>query len=193
MSEQKRAIDKILARIGLTTIKLEAQVIKMETMKLDDGTTVIEAELFEAGQPVMIVTEDDQKIALPVGVYGLEDGRELIVNEEGIIGEIKEVAAEKDEEVVASVEAEKATPAMPTPKRTVESVSKESYFSKATEEDVIELISKAIDLKLSEKKPVEKEEEIAKPITHNPENRRVNLAKSLNTKEGFTEWLNNRK
>lgn len=192
MSEQKTAIDKLLSKVGLTTIKLEAQVIKMETMKLDDATTVIEAEVFEAGQPVMIVTEDDQKIALPVGVYGLEDGRELIVNEEGIIGEIKEVASEEDE-VVAPVEAEKAPVAMPTPKRTVESVSKESYFSKATEEDVIELISKVIELKLSEQKTVEVVEEIAKPITHNPENGRVNLAKSLNTKEGFTEWLNNRK
>ena len=96
MSEQKSTIDKLLAPLGLTTIKLEAQKVSLEQMKLDDNTTVIEAEVFEAGNPVMIVTEDEQMIALPVGVYGLEDGRELEVQEEGVIFEVREKAAEEE-------------------------------------------------------------------------------------------------
>ena len=64
--------------------------VKLETMKLSDGVTVLEAEMFEAGNEVFVVTEDEQKIALPVGEYELEDGRILVVVEEGIISEIKE-------------------------------------------------------------------------------------------------------
>ena len=40
--------------------------VKLESMKLENGTT-IEAEAFEANQEVFIVTEEDEKIALPVG------------------------------------------------------------------------------------------------------------------------------
>jgi hypothetical protein len=69
--------------------------VKLETMKLDDNVTVIEAEAFEADNEVVVVTEDEQKIPLPVGNYNLEDGRVLVVAEEGLISEVKE----KEEEV----------------------------------------------------------------------------------------------
>jgi hypothetical protein len=69
--------------------------VKLETMKLDDNVTVIEAEAFEADNEVVVVTEDEQKIPLPVGNYNLEDGRVLVVAEEGLIAEVKE----KEEEV----------------------------------------------------------------------------------------------
>ena len=199
MSEQKSVIDKILQPLGLTTIKLESQVVKLETMKLDDGTTVIEADMFEKDNAVMIVTEDEQKIPLPVGVYGLEDGRELEVQEEGVIFEVREVVAEEEapavEEEVAEVEAQKAPVTMPTPKRTIESVSKESYFSKVTKEELVDLIATTVELKMAElnSPAVIEEEEEVKPISHNPEKGRIDLSKSLNTKEGFTTWLNNRK
>jgi hypothetical protein len=45
--------------------------VKLETMKLDDNVTVIEAEAFEADNEVVVVTEDEQKIPLPVGNYNL--------------------------------------------------------------------------------------------------------------------------
>ena len=61
--------------------------IKLAQMKLDNGT-VLEAEMFEAGQPVFIINEED-RIALPIGEYILEDGMILVVSEEGIIAEIK--------------------------------------------------------------------------------------------------------
>jgi len=180
----------MLSKIGLTTIKLEAEKVALEQMKLDDETTVIEAEVFEAGNPVMIVTEDEQMIPLPVGVYGLEDGRELEVQEEGVIFEVREVAAEEEAPVEEAPVAASEKPAvMPVAKKVVESVSKESYFSKATEDEVIELIAKVVELKLSEAKVVEEVELSAKPIVQNPE--RISFTSRMNEKGGLTSFLNN--
>ena len=41
--------------------------VKLEQMKLNDGVTVIEADSFEANNEVFIITEDEQRIPLPVG------------------------------------------------------------------------------------------------------------------------------
>lgn len=77
--------------------------VKLEQAKLDNGT-VIEADAFESGNEVFIVTEDE-KVALPVGEYALEDGKILVVAEEGIIAEIKDAEAEEETEEVEEVEA----------------------------------------------------------------------------------------
>tara|TARA_B110000902_G_scaffold211146_1_gene241766 strand:- start:218 stop:817 length:600 start_codon:yes stop_codon:yes gene_type:complete len=76
--------------------------VKLEQQALENGT-VLEADSFEADNEVFIVTEDE-RVAVPVGEYQLEDGRILVVAEEGIISEVKE--AGKEEEVVEEVEAE---------------------------------------------------------------------------------------
>jgi len=78
--------------------------VKLEQAKLDNGT-VIEADSFESGVEVFIVTEDE-KVALPVGDYILEDGKILVVAEEGVISEIKDAESEEEtEEEVEEVEA----------------------------------------------------------------------------------------
>ena len=78
--------------------------VKLEQAKLDNGT-VIEADSFESGVEVFIVTEDE-KVALPVGDYILEDGKILVVAEEGLIAEIKDAEAEEEtEEEEVEVEA----------------------------------------------------------------------------------------
>ena len=77
--------------------------VKLEQARLDNGT-VIEADSFESGVEVFIVTEDE-KVALPVGEYALEDGKILVVAEEGVISEIKEEEAEAETEEVEEVEA----------------------------------------------------------------------------------------
>jgi len=78
--------------------------VKLEQAKLDNGT-VIEADSFESGVEVFIVTEDE-KVALPSGEYILEDGKILVVAEEGVISEIKDAEAEEEtEEEVEEVEA----------------------------------------------------------------------------------------
>ena len=76
--------------------------VKLEQQALDNGT-VLEADSFEADSEVFIVTEDE-RVAVPVGEYQLEDGRILVVAEEGIISEVKEAGEEEVEEVEAEEE-----------------------------------------------------------------------------------------
>jgi len=66
--------------------------VKLEEMKLENGT-IVSAESFEKGKELFIVT-DDEKVAMPVGEYLLEDGRLIVVSEEGIIGDVREVSDE---------------------------------------------------------------------------------------------------
>jgi hypothetical protein len=103
--------------------------VKLAQMSLDNGT-VLEAEVFEAGKSVFIVNGED-RIALPVGEYKLEDGKILIVTEEGIIAEIKEAVAEIEEPAEVEVEEEQEMPEAPVAKKIVESTVKETHFSKS--------------------------------------------------------------
>jgi len=166
---EKTILNKVRTLLGLQ--------VKLETMLLSDGVSMLEADVFEAGQPVFILTEDEQRIPLPVGEYELEDMRILVVIEEGVIAEVRE-AAEVEEEVVEetpAVEEEvEATTETATPKKTIESIVKESFFSE------IELLKKEneeLKAKLSAQTP-EVAEEVApvelseepKPISFNPEN-----------------------
>ena len=74
--------------------------VKLMEMKLENGT-IVSAEAFEKGNEIFIVT-DDEKVAMPVGEYILEDGKLLIVEAEGMISDVREVSNEvpaKEEEV----------------------------------------------------------------------------------------------
>lgn len=112
--------------------------IKLEQRKLEDGVTIIEADAFEAEAEVVIITEDEQRIPLPIGEYKMEDGMILVVAEEGIIAEIKEEAAEEEvieeeaEKEYEEKEEEMATEEAKPVKKVVESVSKETYFTEIT-------------------------------------------------------------
>ena len=158
--------------------------LELESMKLEDGVTIIEAESFEGGESVFIVTEDEQKIPLPIGEYTLEDGKLLVVTEEGIVAEVKEQAEESETEeapeVEEEVEAEEEVPvseeAKPI-KKVVESVSKETFFSeiealvKENEELKAKLEEVSIAPEVEVEAEVEAEVELSevKPIVHNPE------------------------
>lgn len=72
--------------------------VSLAQQTLEDGVTVIEAEAFEAGQAIFIVS-DDERIALPIGDYTTGDGKIIVVSEEGMIAEVKEAAAEETEEI----------------------------------------------------------------------------------------------
>ena len=95
--KSNKVIEKIKDVLNLN------EEVKLEQAKLDNGT-VIEADSFESGVEVFIVTEDE-KVALPVGEYALEDGKILVVAEEGLISEIKDAEAEEETEEVEEVEA----------------------------------------------------------------------------------------
>lgn len=162
--------------------------VKLAQMALENGT-IIEAEVFEAGASVFIVNEED-RIALPVGEYKLEDGMILIVAEEGIIAEIKEMEVEVEEpEAEVEVEVEQEMAEVKEPKRVIESVTKEMFFAE------IESLRKEIEeLKLAKTEvKVEEVELSAEPLTHNPEataKRDVNLFSQNRTKTTFDSVLN---
>jgi hypothetical protein len=77
--------------------------VKLEQMKLENGT-VLEAEKFEAGNEIFIVTEDE-RVALPIGEYELENGMVVVIEEEGLIKEVKSSESEEAPEVEVEVEA----------------------------------------------------------------------------------------
>ena len=149
--------------------------VKLETMKLMDGITIFEADAFEMDKEVFIVTEDEQKIPVPIGEYEMEDGRILVVIEEGIISEIKEVATEEEviEEEAPEVEVEVEAEATPSAKKTIESIVKETFFAeieKLTNEN-IELKAKLESLSKVDEVVVEATELAGiAPISFNPEN-----------------------
>ena len=133
-------------------------------MKLEDGVTVIEAEMFEPEAAVFIVNGED-RIAMPVGEYKLEDGNILKVEVEGIIAAIEMPEEEMPEaeteapEVEVEVEAQAAAP-----KRVVESITKEMFFSEIEKlrAEIAELKSVKEEVQLSADVDVQ-------PLTHSPE------------------------
>jgi hypothetical protein len=177
--------------------------VKLEQMKLADGMTIIEADSFDPEMAVVIVTEDEQKIPLPVGEYELEDGRILVVAVEGVISEIKEKEEEAPEveiEVEAPVTEEEvmAEAEISNPKKTVESIIKETFFSemealKAENEELkakLETFSKVDPV--TEVDPKETIEEIkveleeVKPIVFNPENKTPKEMIKFSQKRGMS-------
>ena len=181
---KKNVINQIKELLGME--------VKLATMKLSDGVTILEAEVFEAGAEVFVVAED-QKIALPVGEYELEDGKILVVSEEGMIAEIKEMEAEEEapmeapeSEVEVEVEAEAEAPR--DIKKTVESIVKETFFSemealKLENEELkakLEMFSKVeptAEVTTEEATETKVELEEVTPIVFNPEN--VNKAEAF--------------
>ena len=149
--------------------------VKLEQMKLMDGVTVIEAESFEPEMEVFVVTEDEQKIPLPMGEYEMQDGRILVVEVEGRIKEVKEkmeeeVKVEEAPETETEIEVE-AEAVATAPKKTIESVVKETFFSEIealkTENETLK--AELAKLQTPQVEEVELSEE-TKPISFNPEN-----------------------
>ena len=87
---------QILKALGLN--KDEATNLEFQA-KLIDGTIIVSsADELAAGVDVSILAEDGTTMALPVGVYEIEDGTSFSVEEEGIISEINETEEVETEE-----------------------------------------------------------------------------------------------
>jgi hypothetical protein len=153
--------------------------VKLESMKLENGTT-IEAEAFEANQEVFIVTEEDEKIALPVGEYTLEDGRILVVAEEGIIAEVSEGGEEEEapatEEVVEEVEQAEEEPKEEMSYATKEELSAAVEEMKAMIEEIKAMMSPKEE-EMSEVVDLSADEPAAKPIKHSPDTKPADMHK----------------
>jgi hypothetical protein len=160
----KEQINTLLRAVGLKAVE-----VSLETMPLADGQAVLEAEVFEAGQPVTIINEDE-RIPLPMGKYEMEGDMILTVEEEGVIASIEPKMEEVEEEAPAVEEEVEASKPMQTAvaKKIVESVSKESYFSAQEKATLIAELKAQILAELSTQKV--EDVELAKPIKHNPEN-----------------------
>ena len=186
--EMKEQVNELLRKIGLKAVE-----VKLEQILTADGQAALEAEVFEAGQPVFIVNEDE-RIPLPVGEYEMAEDMILKVEEEGIIASFEK--KEMEEEEAAEVEAEEKEmeevaaseepTATPVAKKVVESVSKETYFSAEERESLIAELKAQILAELSkedEKEETTEEVELSKPIQHNPENAQPREQISFNKKE----------
>ena len=172
-------LNRILAELS------SIREVKFEQMTLENGA-VLEAEVFEAGNEVFVISGED-RVPAPVGEHLLSDGRVLVVAEEGMIAEIKEAAAEEEASVEIEVEASAEEPAE-TELAEVE-VKEEAPAVAAIVEKVLEEIAmmreemKAMReemggyAKKEEMAAVKAElsaEPAAKPIKHNPETKQAN-------------------
>lgn len=151
--------------------------VELEDRKLDNGT-VISADEFAEGQPVFIVTEDE-RIAMPVGEYQMEDGSVLVVEEDGMIAAIKSGEAE---EVVEEEVVEEEMSGTAAPKKVVESNVVETHFSDEQKNELVEAILSSVtplieelqnkvnelEAKLSSEEEVV-EQKLSKTFKHTPE------------------------
>ena len=163
-------LNKIKTFLGEETTDIVDSIqeeVKLAQAKLENGT-VLEAEAFEAGNEIFIVSEDE-KVAVPVGEYQMEDGKILVVTEEGLIGEIKDAESETEEEV----EAEDLGYVTKEELAEVVSMIEEIKSMIEKKEEMSE------EVELSEELPKEVKEELsepaAEPIAHNPEQKNNNI------------------
>lgn len=164
-------LNKIKNIVG-EKVNLSEEKIEMAEITLENGTILV-AESFEAGKSVFIKTEDEQ-IALPVGEYKLEEGKILVVSEEGLIDSIKEAAEEEvvEEELSEESNDEVETELEEEEKEEMKYVTKEEFAS------AVEEIKAMIDEKFGDKEEmkeevIEEKEELSavapEPVKHNPE------------------------
>ena len=140
--------------------------VKLMEEKLENGT-VVSAEAFEKGKEIFIVT-DDEKIAMPVGEYILEDGRLVVVEEEGVIADVREVS----DEVPAKEEVEE-TEDLEEEKKEEEKMADVADWEGMEKriqnlEDAIASL-KGDKVEAEDKEDVKEELSSVKPIKHNPE------------------------
>ena len=153
-------------------VEAKAEEVKLDTLNLENGT-VIEAESFESGREVFIITEDD-RVPMPIGEYTLEDGRSVVVKEEGLIDSIISTTEVEEEVIEASkedVKAEDLATDYPT---------KEEFNQlKSMVEEMKTNLSEVLGSQKDQIKKLETElsaEPAAQPITHSPESKSKEMA-----------------
>jgi len=162
-------LNKVKELVGVEA----SEEVKLAQATLENGT-VIESEEFAAGSEVFIVTEDE-KVALPIGEYTLEDGEMLKIEEEGVIASIgaaEEVKEAEASEEVEAAEEEKEEMKYATKedlaevKAMIDEIKAMLDPKEEEKEEMSEEVAKVAEEKVMEELSVE--EPIAK-VTHNPE------------------------
>lgn len=145
----------------LATDQVEETKVELATMQLENGTTV-EAEAFEAGNEIFIVTEDE-KVALPVGEYTLEDGLKLTIEQEGVIASMGEAEVEEVEAAADYATKEELAEVRKAVEDIVTMIEELGYGKKDEE-----MASEDVKEELSEEPTKEILSEVEK-VKHNPE------------------------
>ncbi len=157
-----------------TLLNLE---VKLEEQKLENGT-IIEADSFEKGKEIFIKT-DDEKVAMPVGEYILEDGKLLVVKEEGIIEDYRDPSdevpakedAEKEEEITSDLKEEDDY----EEDKKEEDMEEEADVAdwKGMEVRIKNLEDAISDLKKDKESKMEDEEEVEMETSRQPKSRTI--------------------
>ena len=124
--------------------------VQMAEATLKDGVTRVEAEAFEPGMKLFVVSEAGEKAQAPEGVHELEDGTKVTVDAEGAISLVETVAPK--EEVVVEAREEKLE----------EEVKEKEEESTSDDQKVEMMIDEKIDEKL--RSMFEAVEEVAKEV-----------------------------
>jgi hypothetical protein len=96
MNFYKEKINAIKIALGLE--------VKMAESILEDGVTRVEAESFEAGSKLFVVSESGERAPAPEGIHTLEDGTKVTVDAEGTISEVIEAEPKVEVEIEAAAE-----------------------------------------------------------------------------------------
>ena len=174
----QNVLNKILTELA------SIRKVEFAQMNLENGT-VLEAEAFEPENEVFVISGED-RVPAPVGEHKLEDGKILVVVEEGIISEIKEAEAPEVEEVEMQSEEAVAVAeevAADVADEAVDAISEE--VSAAIEVAVAEALVPVVEEVAAEMKKLREElasaktemaamekkfssQSAARPIKHNP-------------------------
>lgn len=159
--------------------------VKLEQQALENGT-IIEAEVFEVGQPVFSV-DGENKTPLAVGEYVMADGSMLYVTEEGVIGEI---ATAQTEEAEGEVEAGKKKVDMADVPATLEEILTAVVDAMQPKLDELQAKIDALTGAATEMKATLSKATAKKPTTHKPEEAKTILSKmTSNINTSNTEAL----
>jgi len=197
-------LNKIKTIIGGIELTEEVKEVQLAEMKLQNGT-VVEAEEFKKDEAIFIKS-DDERIAMPVGEYVLEDGKLLVVEEEGIIADMRDVSddvpakEEASEEEVTEELAEEADVAdwkgMEIRIKNLEDAiadlkADKVEASEETKEDIVEEVKEELTEEVKEDVEVELSAvETVAPVKHNPEAK--NESKFTLKKNNYPETLQSR-
>lgn len=154
----KEAIMQIPELVKNIKDKFFVEEQKFIDSKLTDGTIIQYDELKE-GVAVSVISEDGSKIPLADGIYDTEDGIKIEIVD-GVIKQFKENAQQPNENNPQEMEV--AQPQEQSISKVVESIIKETVFSK---EEVEKKIEQEFNKLVSENESLKKEIKIQKELT----------------------------
>lgn len=194
MAEDKKSfadqVNEVLVNLGL--VKVKETEVKFGSIKSEDGNVVImfDGEMLEVGGSVWVEGEDGAKIPLPIGEIPLEEGKLLVIAEEGVVAEVKEAAAEEEKPVEEELAAPEAT-ATATAKEVTDAIK--SVLIKYSEE----MDAKLVEIKAEFSKENEALKEQVVTLSEQPASKAIKSTPeqkvSLTKKGRILEALRNNK